>query len=409
MRHALNSRRYSTYSRTVLKIDIKIPSIDGTFAGTLDEEKKTIVGEFVQGGNKYPLTLDRVEKLPAPNRPQHPKSPYPYTVEEVKFENAAAKISLAGTLTLPKGDGPFAAVVLVTGSGPQDRDETIMEHKPFLVLADHLTRAGIAVLRYDDRGVAKSGGKFAGSTSADFATDAYAAVKFLQGRKEIDPKRIGICGHSEGGMIAPMVAAEHPNEVGFIVLLAGPGESGGTIIKTQNLDSARTNKATEGELKMLAGLFDEIIPLVASDRSTDTLKTDIRAKVQECAKQLADDSKRKELAANLEIMAEAFSDPWMRYFLAHDPATPLKKVKCPVLALNGAKDIQVRSKENLAGIAAALKAGGNAKFTSREFPELNHLFQSCNTGAVAEYGKIEETFNPEALKAVSEWIAGLGK
>ena len=177
--------------------------------------------------------MKRVEKVSTLNRPQTPKKPYPYPAEDVTFENKTAGIKLAGTLTLPKGDGPFPAVVLISGSGAQDRDETLFGHKPFLVIADHFARNGIAVLRFDDRGVGKSGGKQEGATSADFATDAHAAVKYLQGRKEIDPKRIGLMGHSEGGLIAPMVAADHPDDVGFIVLLAGPGLPGDEVLRSQ--------------------------------------------------------------------------------------------------------------------------------------------------------------------------------
>jgi fermentation-respiration switch protein FrsA (DUF1100 family) len=400
---------YKTATLEGNKLILDMPLVKAKYTGTLDEAGKKITGEYEQRGVKTPLDLERVEKLPEVKRPQHPKPPFPYLVEDVKFENAGAKIELAGTLTLPKGEGPFPAVVLVTGSGPQDRDETIFGHKPFLVLADHLTKAGIAVLRYDDRGIGRSGGQFAGSTSADFATDAYAGVQYLLARKEIDPKRIGVCGHSEGGMIAPMLAADHPTEIAFIVLLAGPGESGGTIIKTQNLDVARKSKATEKDLEIMVEMFDAIMPLLASDLTPEKLREALREKIEETIKKLPDEAKRKEASDKMEIMLKTFSAPWMRYFMTYDPVLVLKKVKCPVLAVNGAKDTQVRSKENLALIAGALKAGGNEKVVVKEFPEMNHLFQKCNTGELAEYGKIEETLNPEVLKTVSEWIAGLGK
>ena len=390
-------------------LTIAMPSIAAKFAGTLDETKDKITGEFTQGKAPLPLVLDRIEKLPEANRPQHPKPPYPYRVEDVTFENAGAKVELAGTLTLPKGDGPFTAVVLVTGSGPQDRDETIMEHKPFLVIADHLTRAGYAVLRYDDRGVGKSKGTFAGCTSADFATDAHAAVKFLLTRKEIDPRRVGICGHSEGGLIGPMIAADHPNDVAFLILLAGPGVTGGEILKTQNLDILREGKMAEKGVSAVAEFFDAALPLVAGDLRADELTKAVRTKADEALKKLDDEELRVPAKVRLDALTAAFAEPWMRYFLVYDPAPSLQKVKCPTLALNGAKDIQVRAKENLAAVAAAMKAGGNAKLTSIELPGLNHLFQACTTGSVMEYARIEETINPAALKAMTEWLAALGK
>jgi len=389
------------------KLEIDLPAVRAKYTGTLDDKAARFTGDFTQAGKTFPLMLDRIEKLPEAKRPQTPKSPFPYVSEDVKFPNAGAKIELAGTLTLPKGEGPFPAVVLVSGSGPQDRDETLFEHKPFLVLADHLTRAGVAVLRYDDRGIGKSGGKFAGATTADFATDAHAAVNFLRTRKEIDPKKIGICGHSEGGMIGPMVAAEHPEEVAFLVLLAGPGIHCGEILKQQNLDVLRNAKLGEEHRKLMSDFFDSAVPLIASDRTTEELKKAVGEVADKLVATWKDESERASIRKHFAALTAAFADPWMRYFLAFDPAIHLQKVKCPVLALNGDKDVQVPSKENLAAIAAALKAAGNKRGTVKEYPGLNHLFQTCKTGEVIEYGSIEETLNPEVLKAVSEWIATL--
>lgn len=394
-----------TFNHKDRQIILDIPKVAAKFTGTMDETEKKITGEFTQADRVTPLVLEKIEKLPEAKRPQAPKPPFPYESQGVTFPNAGANIELAGTLTLPKGNGPFPAVVLVSGSGPQDRDETLFEHKPFLVIADHLTRAGIAVLRYDDRGFGKSGGKFAGSTSADFASDAFAAVTFLRTRKEIDSKNIGICGHSEGGMIGPMVAAEHPDEIAFLVLLAGPGILCGEILKQQNLDVLRNAKAGKEHQQLLSNFFDAALPLITSDRSKDDLQKALDELADGLVMKWKNEAEREPIRKHLAALTTAFGDPWMRYFLAFDPAVHLKMVKCPVFALNGEKDVQVRAKPNLAAISAALQS--NERVTVKEFPGLNHLFQTCKTGAVMEYGSIEETFNIDVMKAVKDWIKGL--
>ena len=374
------------------------------YSATADE-KGGWAGEFKQNGRAFPLVLARIDKLPTANRPQTPKKPYPYPSEDVTFANESAKIKLAGTLTLPKGDGPFPAVVLVSGSGPQDRDETLFEHKPFLVIADHLAKKGIACLRYDDRGTAKSGGTFAGSTSADFATDAHAAVKFLKGNPKIDPKRIGICGHSEGGVIAPLVAAAHPDDVAFIVLMAGPGISGERVMYEQAIDFSKLAdpKADEKEIRTV---MDAVAPILKSAKSTGEAKKRLTAVFDKLiATSEKDEAKRKVAAEAAKGAIEQYSDPWFRWFVGHDPAPTLAKVKCPVLALNGENDIQVKSKQNLEAIGAALKEGGHKDYECVEFKGLNHLFQTCKTGAIAEYGAIEETIAPAVLAKISDWIA----
>ena len=236
------------------KVTIELGKLKAQFEGTSSTSNTVLKGTFTQRGMKFPLSLNRVEKASTRKRPQTPKKPYPYGAEEVVFENPKAGIKLAGTLTMPKEGGPFPAVVLVTGSGPQDRDETLLGHKPFLVLADHLTRKGIAVLRFDDRGVGKSKGDFNKATSADFATDAFAAMEYLANRKEIDSKRIGLAGHSEGGLIAPMVAAEHPDKTAFIVMLAGTGAKGDAIIERQTQEIGKASGATREGLEVSARL-----------------------------------------------------------------------------------------------------------------------------------------------------------
>jgi pimeloyl-ACP methyl ester carboxylesterase len=372
-------------------------------------------GTFEQRGLKLPLSLNRVEKVSTRKRPQTPKKPYPYSAEEVVFENPKAGIKLAGTLTLPKEGGPFPAVVLVTGSGPQDRDESLLGHKPFLVLADHLTRKGIAVLRFDDRGVGKSKGDFAKATSADFAMDAFAAIQFLSTRKEIDPKSIGVAGHSEGGMIAPMVAAEHPDKVAFIVMLAGTGARGDAIIERQTRAIGKAAGASADQLAVSARLQKILMDTARSQPDEVAAKKALVGVAVTFAKNL-NDAERKALELDVgsdealkaaEDAAATFASPWMRFFLNHDPAPILARVKCPVLAVNGALDLQVLPDQNLPLIEKALREGGNMRFETKVFPDLNHLFQHAKTGQVGEYGQIEETFAPEVMELMSSWILGL--
>jgi pimeloyl-ACP methyl ester carboxylesterase len=378
------------------------------FVGTMADDGQSIKGEFEQAGLKIPLELKRVEKVSTLNRPQTPKKPFPYPAEDVTFENKTAGIKLAGTLTLPEGGGPFPAVVLISGSGAQDRDETLFGHKPFLVIADHFARDGIAVLRYDDRGVGKSEGKQEGATSADFATDTYAAVKYLQARKEVDPKRIGLMGHSEGGLIAPMVAADHPDDVGFIVLLAGPGLPGDEVLRSQ-LDVILKASGEKPEKIELTKRLQRAAVTAVMKASPDKMKGEAKEAVKKFLDSLTE-AERKSLDAGkftteaLDAMVGRVADPWMAYFFRHDPRPTLGKVRCPVLAVNGELDLQVVSGANLPAIEKAVKAGGNDKVAVKEFPKLNHLFQKTKTGLPNEYGQIEETFDVEALEYLAEWV-----
>lgn len=337
-------------------------------------------------------TASAEDPKPAPNRPQLPRKPYPYLEEEVTFPSRAKDTVLAGTLTKPKGDGPFPIAVLITGSGPQDRDESLMGHKPFLVLSDHLTRKGIAVLRYDDRGTAKSTGDFARSTTADFADDAAGAVAFLKARKDVN--RIGLIGHSEGGIVAPMVAAGSA-DVAFVVLLAGPGSTGEEVLIAQG---QMLVSAMGGDEKMLAAQKSIQQKMFAVAKAKD-----------ESAKKAAEADLESGLSgpekAAIRGQMARVTGVWFRYFLTHDPKPNLGKVKCPVLALNGEKDLQVPFRENLESIGKAVRGGGNADVTTKALPGLNHLFQPSKTGLPAEYATIETTFDPAVLELISVWIA----
>jgi pimeloyl-ACP methyl ester carboxylesterase len=325
-------------------------------------------------------------------RPQNPVKPYPYHDEDVSYENKAQNITLAATLTIPQGKGPFRGVVLITGSGPQDRDESLLGHKPFLVLSDYLTRHGIAVLRADDRGVGKSTGIFAKGTTADFATDAEAGVAYLKTRPEIDPHRIGLVGHSEGGVIAPMVAARN-KDVAFIVMMAGTGVPGDQILPAQGeAIEIAMGKSPEQAAKNAAN-EKEMLRLVETEKDDAILQKELKEKM---AGEVPE--------AQIGLQISQITSVWFRYFLTYDPATALRKVTCPVLAINGSLDKQVLPSQNLPAIRKALADAGNQHAEVDELPGLNHLFQTAKTGSPTEYSTIEETMSPVALDKTATWI-----
>jgi len=364
----------------------------------------SIVGALKQGGMTIPMTLKKTNDEVKPiNRPQEPKPPFPYRSEDLTFENRDAGVTLAGTLTMPETGSNFTAVILISGSGAQDRNEELVGHKPFLVIADYLTRRGIAVLRYDDRGYAQSTGNFATATTADFATDAESAIAYLKTRKEINPNKIGLMGHSEGGIIAPMIAARS-NEVGFIVMLAGSGIRGDVLLLLQEEAAYKLSGLSDEKvaklIKINTKIFDRVVgtnELLSLQEITDFMTT-LKDEINDVALEgMTADRYIQQFTASLAY-------PWMQYFLRYNPATALERVKCPVLAVIGSKDFQVPAKENLDAISAALKKGGNSKATVKEYPGLNHLFQECTTGSSAEYGAIEQTFSPDVLKDLGDWI-----
>jgi len=380
----------TTVTRDGASLKLEMKQIAGGFDAKIAKDLTTIEGTWTQGGSSLPLVLKRVKDAAEleRRRPQNPVKPYPYRDEEVSYANPVASITLAATLTIPPGKGPFPAVLLIAGSGPHDRDEALMGHRPFLVLADHLTRHGIAVLRADDRGVGKSGGNFATGTTADFATDAEAGVAYLKERREVDPHKIGLIGHSEGGIIAPMVAARNPN-VAFIVMMAGPGIPGDQILVAQSRLISEAAGQNPVEAEKDANEEREVLALVKNEKDSAALESDLR-------KRLA--------GKGTDAQIKALTSPWFRYFLAYDPAGALKKVQCPVLALNGEKDLQVPPTLNLPVIRQALEEGGNKHFETDELPGLNHLFQTAGTGAPSEYAEIEETISPVALEKMAGWI-----
>lgn len=371
---------------------------NGAFEGRLNAAGTEIAGTWTQVG-ALPLVLKRVEKLTRLNRPQVPKPPFPYRSEEVTITNATGPAVLSGTLTVPEGKEPFPAVVLITGSGLQNRDEEIFGHKPFLVIADHLSRRGIAVLRYDDRGVGKSTGNVVSATSEDFAGDAWAAWQTLSARPEIDPKRVGLLGHSEGGLIAPMLAAAHP-EVAFVVMVGGPGVTGEQIILRQSEVIMKASGASDELVAATADRQRQAFNILREETSLPRIIERLSAIPGSGPKEAVD------------AAVKQWSSPWFRFFLFHDPATALKKVRCPVLAIGAELDLQVPPDQNLPAIETALKQGGNKDVTVLGLPGLNHLLQTAKTGLPAEYAQIEETMAPAALDRITAWIqqrTGLAK
>lgn len=380
-------------------LTVQIPIIHASYKGKLNADQ-TITGTFTQG-MPLPLNLTKGE-FSGPKRPQEPQPPFPYKVEEVSVKNTQDGITLAGTLTLPEKGSKFPAVVLVTGSGAQNRDEEIMGHKPFLVISDYLTRNGIAVLRCDDRGTAASQGDYASATNEDFAKDTEAALNYLRSRKEINTRKIGIIGHSCGGTIAFDIAAKDPN-ISFIISLAGAAVRGDSLmLKQVELISKSQGMPDPVWQTMKPSVRHRYSLLQQTDKSADEIRKEVYADVTRTmsAGQLKDLNTVQQLSAQINSM----TSPWYLHFMRYDPTASLKKIKCPVLALNGEKDIQVDADMNLTAIRQHISENGNKNVTIKVYPKLNHLFQTCEKGTLAEYGQLEETINPEVLKDMTEWI-----
>ncbi|WP_025841414.1 alpha/beta hydrolase family protein [Asaia platycodi] len=374
-------------------LTLTLPTLGARYIAQVNGHDNSLEGTWYQGTSYLPLTL--IQSAPAPppimSRPQIPHPPFPYRSDEVAFDNPAGPAHLTGTLTLPAGKGPFPAVLLITGSGLQDRDETIFGHKPFLVWADTLTRRGIAVLRVDDRQKGGSTGPVSTATTQDFAHDTEAGLTYLQHRKDIDPHRIGLMGHSEGGIIAPMIAQRDQN-VAFIVLLAGPATRGRQIILAQQDHAARQQGNSDAAIAAADTAYNGLMDTLSPDQS----QADADQAAQAFWARQHPDSPAP--PPQLKVL----TSPWMRFYDRYDPAPALAKTTCPVLAVIGAKDRQVPPDQTLPALKAALAR--NSQATISVLPGLNHLFQKANTGDVSEYARIEEDIDPEALSVVGDWI-----
>jgi pimeloyl-ACP methyl ester carboxylesterase len=370
---------------------LQMTDLGARYEGDVSADGQSIDGTFRQGQMMLALPL---AKQPGPldyRRPQDPVAPYPYQTEDVTFTNAAAGVTLAGTLTWPEGAGPFKAVVLISGSGPNNRNEELLNHRPFLVLSDALTRAGIATLRYDKRGVGDSGGDYDAATSLDFAADVRAAVDYLHAQDRFPVSSVGLVGHSEGGMLAPIAAADNAG-VAYLVMLAGPGVPGGEIIISQDRAIAAANGVPESTLDQNEALERQVFACFQNTSDPVELEAQIRAVLKAAGLSTADQN---------EVLAR-YNTPWMRFFATYDPAPVLTRTAIPVLALNGSLDLQVLADLNLPPIRAALAANGEA--TVEEVDGLNHLFQHATTGSPSEYAAIDETMAPAVLAEVAGWI-----
>jgi len=387
-------------------LTIKMPEIKFVYEGKVNADFTKIEGNITQGGFKLPLTLkrDAIEKKEV-IRPQDPKAPFPYHVEEVKYRNIDAGIHLAGTLTLPSAKGQYPVAILISGSGPQDRNEEILGHKPFLVLADHLTRNGIGVLRFDDRGVGESTGDHDMATSASFASDVKAGIAYLKSREDVDSKKIGLIGHSEGGMIAPMVAARS-KDVSYIVLLAGPGIDIPDLLLLQQEAIGKAQGTSQEVLDLNKKTSTKTYKVLKEQGDSEKMNAKLDKLFRESVSTLSE--KELKEVGNIDVFVQnqikSVTSPWFKFFINYKPDTYLSQVKCPVLAINGTKDLQVTYKENLTGIETSLKNGKCKNYEIKELEDLNHLFQHSKTGNPAEYGALEETFAVEALDVITAWL-----
>lgn len=334
-----------------------------------------------------------------PRRPQEPSQPYPYSSEDVTFQNQEANITLAGTLTLPLKSNDYPVVVLISGSSPHNRDQEVAGHKTFLVLADYLTRNGIGVFRYDDRGMGQSEGTYEIGAYADRASDVLSALAYLKTRKEINQNKMGLIGHSEGGLIAPKVASES-NDVSFIVTMGAPALPASEIMLMQRENSNKaqgvSDTDTQAELAFLKNIFDAVTESVDLDKTRSELSTALKSNPDGLPEGMNADA--------VDGILETFASSWFQKILRYDPRTALVNVNCPVLAINGDKDLQMPAKENLAAIKSALEKGGNQNVTIMELQGLNHMLQEAETGLPEEFETIPQTISPVALNAITEWI-----
>ena len=387
------------------KLIIDGSNVGMNYTGVFNTEAQQFEGIYKEGGIEMVLNLKKgTIKIEDSKRPQEPVKPYPYYEEEVIFKNNEANITLAGTLTLPNKNGKFPVVILISGSGPQDRDESFMGHKPFLVLSDYLTRQGIGVLRFDDRGVGESTGNFGKATTEDFSKDVLSAIAYLKTRNDVDIKNIGLMGHSEGGIIAPL-AANNSKDVAFMVLLASTGISGTELSvmqsKTLREFPVKDEVAYEKNTR-------KAIAIVISNKGESEIKKELTKHYNDFLRPILTSLNVPEKNINtfIESQLKTSLQPWSRYFLQYNPADEIEKLQIPVLSLNGSKDTQVNAKINQEAIRQALIKGQNKNYKIVELENLNHFFQECETGKMDEYRKIEQTFSPTALNEIKNWVIG---
>jgi len=395
-------------------VRLKMSAYTIYYNGTYYADSNIIKGIFNQGAFSIPLNLSRTPiKAPeVPARPQDPIS-FPYKQEEVVFKNPKSSNSLSGTLTIPTETKPGKLIILLAGSGPNNRNEELgagINHRPFLVWSDFLTRNGYAVLRFDKRGIGKSTGDYGSAKTSDFASDAQAAIDFVQSRPDLKGLSLGLMGHSEGGILAPLLASRNPS-VKFVVMLAGPGVPLSQLMIKQRGDFIKLSGGDEKAVKSSDSLFGKIYTCMNANKaiSTQELYSKLFTIIAQSIKNEQGNGQSEE---KIQQTAKAYtnaltSSPWLREFISYQPDTYLSKLKCPVLALNGTLDYQVDATENLNGIKTSLEKAGNTNYEIDPMPNLNHLFQKAKTGSLSEYSQIPETVDPEALNKVLSWIQKL--
>jgi uncharacterized protein len=391
-------------------IRVEMHAQNAVFSGRLLTDS-ILNGTFTQNA-AYPLALKKgVFKAPAPpKRPQTPQPPFPYRSEDIEYESPDHTLHYGATITIPNGKGPFPAALLVTGSGAQDRNEELANHKIFAVLADALTKNGMVVLRVDDRGVGKSTGIFAEATSEDFANDVNTSLDYLLSRPEVNKKKTGLIGHSEGGMIVPIVVSKR-NDIDFAVLLAAPGIRIDSLMAEQNAAILRSVGISQSSIDSYLPLYKRLMKVIITATDTADAARKTISEFRQWASNI-DSASLKELGFDSEtsirnvtsVLVEGFMGKWFKYFLSFDPQPFLQRMNCKVLALNGEKDIQVIASSNLQGIEGALKKSKARKITIQNLPGVNHLFQTCRTCTLQEYGELEETISPSVLKIINDWL-----
>lgn len=385
---------------------VRIEALNGrlVFEGTTSGDGSTMNGNLSQGGRSIPVTFKRAAASVL-RRPQEPQKPRPYIEENVVYENAKDKITIAGTLTLPRGGGRFPAVLIIPGTGNVDRDGTIANHRSFLVLADYLTRNGIAVLRTDKRGIGGTTGSIAVSSVENYAADVLAGIEFLKKRKEINPRQIGLVGYSEGSVVAPL-AATKSSDVAFIVMVGAVGLSreAGTVVQFASI--AKAQGANQAAIAKARAIIERAYAIVRQEKDKTVAERKLREEVGGLLAALTDEERKVFGGLNIETEIRTLLSPTPSalHYRAYDPSATLRKIKIPVLALTGERDLYTPPRENLAAIETALKAAGNRDFTVKTLPNLNHILQTSRTGLESEYGEIEETISPVALELIKTWI-----
>ncbi len=395
-----------------LEIDIK--GIQAGFSGVASVDYSKIEGNWKQGGLNFPLVLKPLNPEDAPKeitKTQTPKPPYSYESEDITYVGSKTGLTYGATYSYPKNTKNFPVLILITGSGQQDRDETLMGHKPFAVIADAFTKNGYGVLRIDDRGIGKSTGNFKESTSEDFANDVEEHLAYIKTKPNINLKKIGLLGHSEGGIIAPMVAARN-KDISFLILLAAPGIPISELMTNQNKDVLKSTGIDDEVISTYLPLYKKLLTEITSSKDIETAKKTALIEVQKWRKtsskeqvkattNITDSNSEK---AYVATMVNTLSTPWWKFFANYKPQTNLEKIRCPVLVLNGGSDIQVSAQPNINGIRTALQKANNSLVTVNVFPKMNHLFQRCSLCSVAEYGQLATTIEPEVLQYMVEWL-----